>query len=158
MLRSLLEGRSLFFPVIFCFSSWSQLVSYFGPGPVAERNQLKVTRGQARPAIFLRQTPHKLFILCLESLCSCTPGVLTDGSSFSNDRSSRSLQLYLIASATQERPTPSSEKVVWTVVDRFHNWAPVQVDRTLCEWYADVATSVNFALQWLILRRTPTSF
>ena len=45
--------------------------------------------------------------------------------------------IYLIASATQKRPTTTSEKVVWTVVDRFHDGAPVQVDRTLCEWYVD---------------------
>ena len=44
---------------------------------------------------------------------------------------------YLIASATQECPTTTAEKVVWTVVDRFHDGAPIQVDRTLCEWYVD---------------------
>ena len=51
---------------------------------------------------------------------------------------------YLVASATQERPASTSEKVVRTVVDRFHNGAPVQIDRTLCEWYVDRATNSQF--------------
>jgi hypothetical protein len=52
--------------------------------------------------------------------------------------------LYLIASATQECPTSTMEKVVWTVVDRLHDRAPVQVDRTFCEWYVHGTTSGQF--------------
>jgi hypothetical protein len=54
------------------------------------------------------------------------------------------MRFYLIASTTQECPTSTSEKVVWTIVDSFHDGAPVQVDRTLCEWYVDRATSGQF--------------
>jgi len=56
----------------------------------------------------------------------------------------KSKGLYLIASATQECPTSTLEEVIWTVVDCFHDGTPVQVDRTLCEWYVNRATRSQF--------------